>query len=618
MTKLNPLTKILFLIWASPSIADNMETIEVYGNFEPAAINQLPSSAWVMDYEQIQSISGSTALDVLAHIPGVTVRNSGSVQEIYLRGAETNFVVLQIDGVQVNNPMDSRGGGFDLASINKTGLIRVEVTKGAQSLSYGSDAIAGVINLITIESGPKSIAVSAGLLHEGKKVLGLRGSSGNWAGSLNAQQSGQQINGDEQSQFDLSLLSHFQPTIDGNTRINLRLSDYSKRALPDQSGGVLYAMEQTKDKKDSRLASASLRHIQSVNHIYRTSIQMEYFRSEDTFTSPGIKSFFNAPPSSSQSEYFYYKTRWLNKLTFDTLNLTLGLDYKSETGETNGLIVMFGQEIATDYRLERENKGGFVDANWSLGKLTIFSGIRFDSTADFNEQTTHKFALDYRFDDNLRLFANWGTAFKLPSIYALSNNLIGNPELKPEEAENFDLAINWNNDSISASFALFHYDYQNLVDFDGESFSLVNRSDIQSQGSELIVGYDISDDLNLSADITYVDIDSGSGELLTGRPKWQGGLAAIYQLSPTIRAHGKLRYVGDTYATSLHTGDFSVHDLQAYDRLDVAIEWQLEENQRLDVHIENVLDRNYEEAVGFRGNEFGVGVQFHWQFRSEK
>ena len=111
----------------------DIEVIEVFGNFNPIAANQIPSPLFVLSEQQIRSVSGSSALDVLSNVPGITIKKSGAVQEIFLRGAETNFVVIQIDGVQVNNPLDTRGGGFDLASIAKNTLKRVEVIKSAQS-----------------------------------------------------------------------------------------------------------------------------------------------------------------------------------------------------------------------------------------------------------------------------------------------------------------------------------------------------------------------------------------------------------------------------------------------------------------------------------------------------
>ena len=126
------------------------EVIEIYGNFQPKPVSQMASPSYVLSAQEIRSIVGATALDVLAQIPSITVQKSGAVQEIFLRGAETNFVIVQIDGVQVNNPLDTRGGSFDLSSVSKSALQRVEVIKGAQSCIYGSDAIAGVVNLLSL------------------------------------------------------------------------------------------------------------------------------------------------------------------------------------------------------------------------------------------------------------------------------------------------------------------------------------------------------------------------------------------------------------------------------------------------------------------------------------
>jgi vitamin B12 transporter len=597
-------------------MADNnnrTEVIEIYGNFQPKPVSQMASPSYVLSAQEIRSIVGATALDVLAQIPSITVQKSGAVQEIFLRGAETNFVIVQIDGVQVNNPLDTRGGSFDLSSVSKSALQRVEVIKGAQSSIYGSDAIAGLVNLITFTPNTTGTELSVGVLPKGQKVANATIGEGNIQGRLSWLDSDKQPNGDEQQSLEFAVQGDFALLGNSSTRFNARYNDYEQRAYADQSGGVIYAPTSTRDDKESELVTASIRHNHAINTWYELAAQAEVYQIDDSLSSAGIAPYTNAPPTESRNQYDYYKLRWLNMMSFDKIKVTAGVDYKNEQGEASGFIRFYGSDIPTNYDIERDTIAGFVDAQWSYDTLTLFTGLRHDDTQDFNSENTWKLGGVYQLSEQVRVFANVGTAFKLPSLYALSNNMIGNPNLKPEQATNKDVGIEWNSDKSEVNAALFFYTYTNLVDFDGQAFSLVNRSNIEGRGVELFANHQVSEQLSIQGDITYVDLDTKSGEILTGRPEWQGRLAVNYQITDDVMTVARLSYVGSTEATSLYTGEFEQSDLASYNKVNITTTWAMSDQHTLDIYLENVFDKNYQVAVGVPGPELGVGMQLSWR-----
>ena len=350
-----------------------------------------------------------------------------------------------------------------------------------------------------------------------------------------------------------------------------------------------------------------------INSWYEFAVQAEFYHIDDDLTSAGIAPYTNAPPTESNNQYDDYKLRWLNMMSFDSLLVTAGVDYKNEEGESSGFIRLYGNTIPTNYTIKRDTIGAFLDAQWSLDTLTLFTSVRHDDTQDFNSENTWKLGGIYQISPQIRLFANIGTAFKLPSLYALSNNMIGNPNLKPEKATNKDVGIEWQSDKTEINGAIFFYKYTDLVDFDGQLFSLVNRSQIEGHGVELSASHQISDDIIIQGDITYVDLDTAEDEILTGRPEWQGRLAIDYQFTNTVKTVVRYNYVGTTDATSLYSGTFEQTQLASFNKIDITATWAISNQQTLDIYLQNIFDKNYQVAVGFPGPELGVGLQYSWR-----
>jgi iron complex outermembrane receptor protein len=263
--KLNSLLTVIGLAvtsnaWAEPKKVSALETISVYGQFNPIDKNRMPSSIFIMDRADIAPIVGNTALDVLAQVPGINIKKSGNIQEIFLRGAESNFVIIQIDGVQVNNPLDDRGGSFNLSSISKDLIARVEVIKGAQSSVYGSDALAGVINFITFDNQLDGAQASIAYMDNGQKSALLKADFGSWGIALSGIDTDEKIAGDSQKLAELALHTKLILTDGSITQLNWRFADYQQSAFPDQSGGVEFSQDTTKARKEGQISSASVRH----------------------------------------------------------------------------------------------------------------------------------------------------------------------------------------------------------------------------------------------------------------------------------------------------------------------------------------------------------------------
>src|SRR5690606_6048548 len=142
----------LFLAMISASAFSATEELIVTGSYNPVTNEQLSSSVSVINKDELLRLSSTNVIDALRQIPSLWVEEQGGpggVTSIALRGAEANHTLVLLDGVQLNDPTNTRRGAFDLNSINIESIERIEIIRGAQSAIYGSDALAGVIHIIT-------------------------------------------------------------------------------------------------------------------------------------------------------------------------------------------------------------------------------------------------------------------------------------------------------------------------------------------------------------------------------------------------------------------------------------------------------------------------------------
>ena len=214
-----------------------------------------------------------------------------------------------------------------------------------------------------------------------------------------------------------------------------------------------------------------------------------------------------------------------------------------------------------------------------------------------------------------RFRATWGKGYKLPSFFALGDPNIGNPELLPERSRAWDLGVEQEllNSRLSFGAAYFDNTFRDLIDFSAESFRLVNRRQVVANGVELEGHYDLTRGAQLLAQLSYVNSDiRDSNEPLRDRPKWRGGFGLDWHTTPSSVLYFRYTAVGDRFDFQVPVPERSVAD--GYQTLDVAFSYKLNGNITAFVRADNLLDRKYQEFIGFPNPGIfaraGVSVNF--------
>jgi len=588
-----------------------IETLVVTGSYAPLPAPSQTSSVSIIDGDTLRALNKSNLADVLKSVPGLSVEElggPGGLSAVSIRGGESNFTLVLIDGIPQNDPTNSRGGSFDFSNLDPASVERIEIVRGPQSAIYGSDALAGVINVITRQGQQghrQQLRAEWGQDDLQNLQLAASGSleTISYALELAQRDAGEPIEGSTRETDNASLRLGWQPSDNQQLSASYRYLDGDRTSYPEQSGGPQYALTDDLDVSSFRDETYALGWQIEVSEQWRSTLNASRFEHKEIYASPGIFPFYAVPPNSADTDFQRDQIQWINTLQFnDSYQFSLGADYRDEKGKSEGILDLGFMTLPTDFELDRSTTGLFADVHTQLtSALIVQGGVRYDDPDGFDSETSFKLGAKYQLNQTLAFSANWGEAYKLPSFFALGHALVGNPDLKPETVRSWDIGIDWvtaQNLGVSASY--FFNDYRDLVDFDSEQFINVNRSQVESSGVELQLAWQPTSTLSLQAHGSYTDLDvKDSTSVLLGRPQWRVGMIALWQLSDAWDTALDYQWTGEQYASSLHTGETVIEELNDYHRVDWNLRYQLSPAIQLEVAVDNLLDEHYQTAVGF-------------------
>ncbi len=590
-----------------------LETLVVSGTRVPDSAR--PARAiTVLNAATIEARNDSNVLDLLSDVPGVHVNlpgSRGNVGEIFLRGGEPNFTVVLIDGIQVNDPTNTRGGSFDFSTLNIDDIERIEILRGPSSSVYGSDALSGAINVVT-RGGTDVLTglVDAEIGNEDYRRGGLRIGGPVTDSSRFSVGVGSIKDGDADSPDRFrgdSVTAKVDLAQDSRTSVSIyaRHASAESSGFPDSSGGPRLAVLRDKANRESEDNAMSLALTSRLSP--RTDLHFaatNYDHQEQTVSpgvapgsGPGIPAHRTDTDFSRLALNLFVRSELTAKL-----DAAFGLGYQQEDGASTGQITLAPQFILpTHYALSRDDLSAYAELAFGADTgLGLVAGVRMDNTDTAGRETTGNIVLQYGLPNNRgRVRLGWGNAFKVPSLFALADPLVGNPNLRPEIVTSWELGLDLQSldNTLRWQITAFRQRFEDLIDFDFDTFSTVNRSRVNTDGIELGGQYQPAERLFLSAHATYTDIDVlDSAVKLRQRPDLRGGIGLLWTISASLTAHAGWQYIGERFDSSIPTGE---QVLPSYSRLDLALNWKIGNTTRLSFAVDNVAATDYEEAIGF-------------------
>jgi len=595
-----------------------LEKVVVTATRVETPIEEIASSMTVISSKEIERKQKTTVLEALRDIPGLDVVQTGGVgshTSIFLRGANSEHTLVMIDGVEVNDPI-SPGRSYDFAHLTVDNIERIEVIRGPQSTLYGSDAIGGVINIITKkgEGRPKFFAsAEGGTFMTSRESTGVSGGN-SWINySLGL------------SRFDTNGISaankkdgNYERDGYENTSLSARLGFAPQENL-DVDFILHYINAKTDLDNSGGVGGDDPNYVQNAKQfLFRPQVGLSLFdnrwmqRLGFSITEHN-RDCKNKKDPQHPFEFAkgYYdglllKFDWQHNIQLHKTNgLTFGLEYEEEEGkskwEDQWGLSLFPKKTAN-------TKGYYIQDQIKLwDRFFATLGVRIDDHSRFGTETTYRIAPAYLIKETgTKMKGTFGTGFKAPTLYQLFSpplwgDPVGNKDLKPEKSKGWDFGIEQEllKNKVALGATYFRNDFKNLVQYEsGQGY--INIAKAKTEGVELFASAKPIDDFTLRINYTYTDTeDKTTGETLIRRPKNKIGFDLNYRFLKRGNANLGVIYVGKR-----DDKDFSISPprrvkLDQYTLVNLAASYDISKNFQLLGRVENLLDKEYEEAKGF-------------------
>jgi vitamin B12 transporter len=626
--------------WAEEA-ATPLDTVVVTVERTPEQTSRIGGQVTVLDATTLEQQQTPIVSDILARTPGISFSRDGGVggqTQLNIRGAETDQTVVLIDGVKLNDPTDT-GGGYNFANLLLGDVSRIEVLRGPQSVLWGSQAIGGVINIITDQpTKPLEGHLQA---ETGSNAWDyINGAVGGKTDRVTWRASAAYLTTAGISAFDSEKGGR---EADGYT--NVGASGTARVALTENLSLDLRAVY-SRGRNDFDGFPAPL---------FVFADDSEYGTTEDMVGYAGLNLDLLGGRFRNRLAYGYTHTirqnfdptQAVTTTTFDATGQNDRLEYQGTFDLTKAWTAVFGAEnerssmrssspssfdpSPTPIRRSAELTGVYAQVHGEvLPGLTLSGGLRHDSDSDFGEHTLGQASAAWALNDGSTILrASWGQGFKAPSLYQLGSEY-GNPNLQPEQAEGWDAGVEQHllDGRIMVSAAYFSRKTTNEIDFiscttgspDPKCLDTAglprfgyyaNIDAAQAHGVELQGEAKLTDALTLDANYTWTDATNQSagpndGKRLSRRPEHQAYAEASYRWPDALSTAVAVRYAGDSYDDVANTTL-----LKAYTLVDLRASYPI--NSHLEVYgrIENLFDQHYETIFdyGQLGRAAYVGVR---------
>lgn len=582
---------------------------------------ELANSITVIDSSEIASRGKLNVFELLKTEYGISYTTQGPIgtlSNISIRGGNSGNTVVLVDGIKMNLTSDP-SNVYDFANLTTDQISRIEILRGPQSLLYGSDALSGVINIITKQgSGKPSINLFAegGSYNFFRGALGITGSTNafNYTLSLSRTKSdgfsaaGEKYGNSEKDSYEGNNFStRLGYDFNNSSYINLLVRFIKTKADYDQHGGV-FGDDPTYKYNQEEFVSRLEGGFKLFDSFWDQKIDVSYFKNIRKYS---YDSTLNNP-ASSRSLYVgkRYVVDWLNNFNITKDHKVIfGFDTETEQAATQFFLnSAFGPFESIIPESKATIFGLYLQDQLKLGKsLFATSGIRYDNHDKFGSAITYRLAPAYIFwQTGTKLKATIGTGFKAPSIFYLYDPFFGNVNLDPEKSIGWDAGVEqfFFKQSISFGVTYFHNSFTDLIGLD-ENFKSINIDEAETKGIEMFFSLHATNYLKIKTNYTFMetnDKSEGSPDKdmpLLRRPKHKAALITTYSFLDRGDITMEIIYVGKRDDKDFSTFPAARVTMADYTIVNFAAQFDVTHWITINGRIENIFDKDYEEVLGY-------------------
>jgi vitamin B12 transporter len=542
----------------------------------------------VIDEEEIRSKAPADFADLLRGQPGINVIGNGSfgkTTNVLIRGVQNAGTVLLIDGVKLHS---ATSGGASWQYVPTDLIQRVEIVRGPRSSLYGADAMGGVVQAFTLD--PKQgqrgwVEAGAGNFDTQKASAGGSGSVGNTTFSLSGlhkESDGTAIveDGDDKGFRNTAGLGRVVHQLDNGGKASVML--LQSEGNTDFEG----------DNTDYLLRTLAFGLTTPVNDNWQTAVQFSESRDE---TKQNVR--------DSEFTTRLRQGRWENTFFYNVHELVVGAELQQDEVERKDARTAKKGDPDNYVENSRTNTAVFSQLRLNFGPLDTQISLRSDDNEAYGTNQTGGLALGYKFDQSHRVRVSYGTAFRAPTFNNLywpgtAPDFRGNPDLKAEESESYELGVSGNYQAWFWDLAVYQMDIDNLITYDRTIKQNFNVEEARIRGAEFSAGYERNGWRARTA-LTYMDPEDLDRNKQLSRRTRQ---TARFDLDRTI---SNFTFGGSIIAEGHRYDDVDNKDrLAGFTTLDLRTSWSFAPNWSTRLALVNVLDKEYSTAKYFDGRNY--------------
>jgi vitamin B12 transporter len=639
----------------SLDVAPLQEAVIVTATRTEAPLGQLATSATVFHADDISRRQTPLLLDLLRTSPGSTVVTNGShgaVASLFLRGGESNYTKVLLDGIPLNEP----GGTFDFGSVTTENLERVEIVRGAQSTLFGSDAMAGVVQMFTsrgTQGGRKAdIMIEGGSFGTGRATASAAGGTGDFDYSVGAARYGTNNEG-ENNEFDNTTLSG-SAGVQLPRAATLRFTgraELGRTGTPGQTafgrpdldaffqrhngvGGVTFGQQVTPNFSQRAIYGLSVSHQTSTN----LQVDPPYTPSFEGHTAP-FEFFDFAYDSYNELRRHYasYQADWRlpgSSAATGTHLVTAALDWDGERG------LLTDRLAATSVRASRNNVGWTVQDQALWARVFVTGGLRVEHNDSFGTAVVPRGSVAVVAHQSAgavgdtKIQGSAGLGIKEPTLvqsFSQSPFFLGNPDLEPERSRSIDIGVEQRllNDRARIQLTWFANRFRNIIStetisFDPFTSQYFNIGLTRARGAELSGELVPTTGVRIRAGYTYLDskiIDSTSsfsevfapGQSLLRRPR-HSGYAGFAWTRSRLSADVTGVFVGHRVDSDFSALEPPILSNDGFATFDVHASYKVVGPLSITFAADNLTNDEYMDPLGYpalgRAIRFGARVGF--------
>jgi len=581
----------------------------VSSNKTAQSIANTTSNITVITAEDIEEHGYQTVVQAISTVAGISVTNSGGLGQVtssFTRGLDSGKVLVLLDGMRLNDP-STTDGRAQLEFLTTSNIEQIEIIKGGTGSIWGSNASAGVINIITKEA-KNGVHGSIGLNYGSHATKGADFTLSFKDEKLTAQVLASYLDTDS-----FSAIAPSDAESDGYTNKNLNLKlgyafntnnklSLSYNKVDSDMDYDVGSPDDNVSKIDAKQDNILLKYAFTLDN-YSATLLASRGKYDREATNPydGLSTF-----DTIIKEYSF-----INAFNYDLGKAILGFEYKDINGDNQYHSTGYNSISQADYT----NKAVYLSNIYDINENTLLeTNLRFDDYSKFDNKTTYKIGLKHKhnFLKGFTTSANYYTSSDAPSAYQYANPVFG-AILKPSYTKGFDISASYK-DLLSVTY--FKNTVEDYIDYDNDNYGYYNvKGTSKFSGLELESAYTLSDhNLIMTANYTHLfDYNDQNGEIRERRAEDTFNASVSYYTENDMNFGIDAQYIGDrieyfynTYNIKAKTGNYTLWNLN--------FSTEIMHNMDLSIHAKNIFDKEYQSVYGYATEDRSLYAKIKYSF----